>query len=877
MALSAGFRLGPYEILSALGSGGMGEVYRARDTKLGRGVAVKVLPAAFLADPDRVLRFEREAKVLASLNHSNIAIVYGLEESNAAASPGQTGFCAIVMELIEGTTLADRIAEGPIPLDEALPIARQIAEALEAAHEHGIIHRDLKPANIKVRPDGPVKVLDFGLAKALEPAPTSHLSQSPTITTPAATGMGVILGTAAYMSPEQARGKPVDTRADIWAFGCVLYEMLTGKRLFDGDGVSETVAAVLRAEPDWKALPPGTPVPIRRLLRRALEKNPRQRLQHIGDARIEIEEARRAAEEPVVPVSTRGVQAAWIVAVVSLSAAAVIAAVHLLETASPSPPEMRVQVAAPSASDPNGFALSPDGQHIVFVASTNGPQRLWLRALDKTDVRPIAGTDGAAFPFWSPDSRSLGFFASNKLYRVDLAGGPPQVLADVADGRGGAWNAEGTILFSRIALGPLLRIPATGGEPTAVTALDPPRQAGHQFPQFLPDGQHFLFFVRGGSDASGVYLGSLDRRAPKRLTAADRSGAYLNPGWLIFIQQGTLVARRLNVSQAELTGDPATLAESVGAFSVSADGRVAYSAGSTGPQQLTWFDRTGKASPAGEPDPNRPNFPELSPDDRRVVVDRAVQNNVDIWLSDLARGGFTRFTSDPATDQFPLWSPNGAQIAFASNRKKTLDLYLKQSSGTGAEELLLETANPKAPQDWSKDGRFLLYVDVDPKTAFDLWALEMVGNQRRRRLVVNTRFDERHGQWSPDGHWVAYQTNESGQFQIVVQPFPELSGKWQVSTNGGIEPRWRADGKELFFIDPGARLMAAGVTATGATLEVGKPVMLFPTRIVGGGTANLVKQQYAVSRDGRFLVNQSAQESSSLAITLVLNWKPPTK
>jgi Tol biopolymer transport system component len=869
LALSPGTRLGAYQILSLLGRGGMGEVYRACDTKLGRDVAIKVLPDLVANDAERLARFHREAEVLASLNHPHIAHIHGFEDS--------TGVPALVMELVEGPTLADRIAKGPLSIDEALPIARQIAEAVEAAHEQGIVHRDLKPANIKLRPDGTVKVLDFGLAKAIEPVSgrAATVTASPTITSPAVmTGVGMILGTAAYMSPEQAKGRPADRRADIWAFGCVLYEMLTRKRLFDGDDVSETIAAVLRAEPDWNALPPTTPIPIRTLLRRTLEKDPHQRLQHIGDARIEIEEARTGTKNGVATVSARGVQPAWIVAGASVLAATAIAALHVLEPPPPSPREMRVQITAPATFDSDGFALSPDGRYIVFVASDNGPRRLWLRTLDKTDMRSITGTDGASYPFWSADSRSLGFFASNKLYRVDIAGGPPQVLTDVADGRGGTWNPDGTILFARIALGPLMRIAAAGGEPTAVTVLDPPRQVGHTFPQFLPDGRHFLFYVRGAPGASGIYLGSLEGGLPKRLTAADRSGAYWKPGWLVFRQQGALVARRLKISQAELAGDPVTLADSVGAFSASLEGSVAY-VGATGAQQLTWFDRTGKASSFGEPEANRFSSPELAPDDRRVVVDRGAQNSLDIWLSDLTRGGFTRFTTDPAGDQFPLWSPDGAQVVFASNRRRTLDLYLKPSSGGGAEELLLETANPKAPQDWSKDGRFLLYVEVDPKTTFDLWALEMEGNRQQRRPVVSTPFDERHGQFSPDGRWVAFQTNESGQFQVVVQPFPTQGGKWQVSINGGAAPRWRADGKELFFIDPAGRLMAVAVSATGSTFDVGKPVVLFQTRIVGGGAANLVKQQYAVSRDGRFLINQTVQDSATIPLTLILNWRPP--
>jgi Tol biopolymer transport system component len=568
------------------------------------------------------------------------------------------------------------------------------------------------------------------------------------------------------------------------------------------------------------------------------------------------------------------------VAAVLIAAMAMPTVRHLREML---PPEMRVEISTPSTSTPLQFALSPDGRHIVFVASGDGRQRLWLRPLDRTEAQPMAGTEGAEYPFWSADSRSVGFFASTKLYRVDITGSPPQVLASAPSSRGGTWNADGTILMTARTVNPVSRIAASGGDPVDVTRLDPPRQLSHRFPHFLPDGRHFLFYVTGLPESSGIYLGSLDAGDARRLTAADTPGAFLKPDRVVFMRQGALVARRLDLARGELTGDPVTLADPVGydgtgpmgGFSVSGDGQVAYRAGGAGRQQLTWFDRTGKAvGAAGEPDANGMQSPELSPDGRRVAMIRTVQNNADVWLMDLVRGGLTRLTFDAGLENSPAWSPDGMRIGFSSNLKGAYDLFVKPSNGAGVEEILLEAPNTKITQDWSKDGRFLLYYEVNPKTGRDLWALEMTGNDHKPRVVANTPFEEVLAQFSQDGRWVAYQTNESGRFEIVVQPFPDANGKWQVSTGGGVAPRWRADGKEIYFIAPDATMMAVPITASGKTFEAGTPISLFPTRIVGGGTVNTNKPQYAVARDGRFLINQPVKEDTTTPITLLMNWNP---
>jgi serine/threonine protein kinase len=884
MSLQIGQKCGSYEITALLGKGGMGEVYRARDLKLKREVAIKILPEEFSRDADRVRRLQREAEVLASLNHPNIAAIYDLAEA--------IGTRFLVLELVEGETLADRIARGPIPVREALKIAIQICEALEAAHERGIIHRDLKPANIKLTPDGKVKVLDFGLAKALQEQQAPTLSNSPTLMS--ASVPGTILGTAAYMSPEQARGKEANRTSDVWAFGCVLYEMLTGYAAFEGETISEIFAGVLKEEPDWNRLRPETPPAIRQLLRRCLQKNRTRRLHDMADARIEIEAAdTEPAAQSVMSPSTRSRdRTGWTVATLSLIGMAVLAipAVFYFRTAPPDAPEMRVEITTPATGDPVSFALSPNGRQIVFVASGEGAQRLWLRPMDSQTAEPLAGTEGASYPFWSPDNRSVGFFADGKLKRINIVGGSPQVqvLAD-AFGRGGTWSPDGVILFAPTA-GPLLGVAASGGsQATPVTTLD--HQTSHRFPQFLPGGRQFLFYAIGSPQTAGIYVGSRDSKETTRLIASDAAGVYMLPGWLFWVRAGTLVAQRLDLAKLVLSGDPVHVADLVGnidgsfasAVSASATGLLAYRSGTVSRRQLTWFDRSGKAlGTMGAPEVSL-RAPRLSPEGHRVAVYRTVQGKQNIWLLDAVRTN--RFTSDASSDAYPMWSPDGSRVVFNSSRKGHYDLYQKSSGGAGSEELLLESGQDKVASDWSPDGRFLLYVNLDSQTDSDLWVLPMEGD-RKPWPFLKTNFGEHAGQFSPDGRWVAYMSNEQGRSEVYVRPFlvpatasggDRSADQWLVSTGGGLYPRWGPDGKELYYIAPDGKLMAAAITVNGAKLEPGAPRPLFQTRILGGGVDSQQGKQYDVSPDGRFLINTVLVDNNPAPITLLQNWKPPLK
>jgi Tol biopolymer transport system component len=916
MSLANGTRFGSYEVVALLGQGGMGEVYRARDRKLDREIALKLLPDLFAHDPERLARFRREAQALAALSHPNIATIHGLEDVG--------GVQALVLELVEGPTLGEVLAvrgagakgsgvrqpaRGGLPLDEALPIARQIAEALEEAHLHGIVHRDLKPANVKVRPDGTVKVLDFGLAKLGADGKTrgteeAHIDNSPTITV-AATQLGVVLGTAAYMSPEQARGKLVDKRTDIWSFGCLLYEMLTGRRAFEGGEVTDVLARIIERDPDFAALPAATPPAIRRLLRRSLEKDRRRRLPDIADARLEIEEAAAPAADTAIPARaparSRGFAALVLGAAALLGAAVAVSVVLSWTRAAPATLMSRLDVVTPATGDPFSFAISPDGRHLAFVATVEGESRLWVRSLTESVARPLAGTNGASYPFWSPDGQAVGFFADSKLKRIDFVGGTVRILADAPSGRGGSWSRDDVIVFAPRFNAALMRVQASGGMPEPLAPLEA-GQASQRWPQFLPDGRRFLFFsiAEQRPDRQGVFMGSLDGGQPARVLAADAQAIFAPPGFLLRVSQGVLLAHEFDVARGVVSDSSVAVADPVGvdarnfrtAVSASETGVLVHRSGAGVRRQLVWADRAGRTQniPGASADVWNSTTVALSPDGTRVVSTRAAQQNIDIWLLDVRLGIGSRFTFNPALENYGTWSPDGTRIVFSSNRDSKLDLFIRPADGSADEQPLLANGGDKASQDWSSDGRFLLYATQDPQTRADLWALPLQNVGRKGEglptievgkpvPVARTEFEEGQGQFSPDGKWVAYTSNETGRAEVYVQAFPEAAGKRQVSTGGGVYPRWGRDGRELFYVTLDNRLMVVPINqaSDSRTLSAGAATDLFRTQLATPGSNTSLlgftsRPEYAVSRDGRFLMNVSVEEGASSPLSIVLNW-----
>jgi Tol biopolymer transport system component len=864
----------------------MGEVYRARATKHGRDVARTIIPDVFAGDAERLARFEREARTLAALNHPHIAHLHGVEDS------GQTR--ALVMELVEGEDLAQRITRGPIPIDEALAIARQIAQALEAAHEQGIVHRDLKPANIKVREDGTVKVLDFGLAKALEGAggavgaggaSGNELLNSPTITSPAMTMRGMILGTAAYMAPEQAKGKPVDKRADIWAFGCVLYEMITGRRAFAGDDVSDTLASVLRADVEWTGVPPS----LVRLLKKCLERDPRKRLHDIGDAWDLIDEA--PAVGPV-PVSRRHPWLAWSVAAVFAITTAALAWRHFTGT-TPEPDVVRFHLQPPPDNQFDIYlAVSPDGRRLAFTARDEKDiVHLWVRDLATPDARKLPDTADAWSPFWSPDSRHLAFAVGQTLKRIDVSGGRAQTLAESPNAVGvGAWNADGVIVFGSRGTGPMRRVSAAGGEPVELTAADTSGSDIQSFPVFLPDGRHFLYFRQtGDADSRGLYLAALDlppdQQSRARIVETSLGNSYLSftgaTARLLFMRGDTLLSQPFDLDQRQVSGEATPVAEGVGSsgsfgfFSASPTGVLAYRTGmavGVNSAQLTWVDRQGvPVATIGEPAwySSAPGSIAIAPDVSRAVATMGLVQQGDLWVVELSRGISTRFTFHPSGDQSPVWSPDGTRIVFRSNRTGAGDLYVKDVNGTSEETQLSRAPEPEQPTDWSPDGRFVLFTRTSPRTSFDVEVLSLAGQSVAP--LIQTPFNETAARFSPDGHWIAYASNESGRYEVSLRPFSVTpDGKatvgvtWQVSTNGGSTPRWRRDGQELYYRDPTGALMAVDVTVEGSAVKTSLPKQLFTLPPVAN---------WDVAPDGRrFLIPVFVAPPIADPVTVVLNW-----
>ena len=882
MALTLGTRLGVYEVRELIGAGGMGEVYRGHDIKLNRSVALKILPETFAQDPDRLGRFRREAHVLASLNHPNIGAIFGFEESD--------GIHALVLELVEGPTLADRIADGPLSLDEAVPIARQIADALAAAHSQGIVHRDLKPANIKCRPDSTVKVLDFGLAKAaIGDVASASVTLSPTMTSPALTQLGIILGTAAYMSPEQARGKPADKRSDIWAFGAVLYEMLTGKPAFAGDDVSDTLANILKTEPDWVALSSRTPPTVMRALRRCLEKDPNLRTHDISDARLDLEEKDQPVAATVLSTKPRLLTAervAWVLLAASL--AGVLAYIEL--RTSPPPAVVRFQIDPPvessfgstsgigRADGTSGAMLSPDGTRLAFVATgKDGRAEIWLRRLDSFTSRPLSGTDDVLMPFWSPDSRSIGFFAAGKLKRIDTTDGSIQTITDAAGvPRGASWGSRDVIVFS-VGTPPVLsRVSARGGDVTPIVTGDSGSFA--RWPSFLPDGRQFLYVGRLRSQVPtiGILVGSIEPGFETRsVVASDSNAAFAAPGILLFMRGERLMQQPFDPDRLEVSGDAEPVVEDVfynpgvgrADFTVSNSGVLAFRSSSNRGNQFAWFDRAGRLLETVGP-PGNYRTPDLSPDGQRLAY--GDNNQRDIWIFDLARHTSSRFTNGPGSETAPVWFPDGTKIAYRTDQR---GMFEKDVTGTGAERVLL--APPvNGPDQISADGKWILYFAVTPGGNQDVYVLP-TGGERKPQLVVQTPFPDVEPQFSPDVRWLAYASNENGRNEIYVQAFPSTGRRWQISNNGGRQPLWRADGKELFFVADDRKFYAVdvSVSANSGSFEYGVPHFLFDMR------ANVFnsRNSYVPSRDGtRFLVNMLL-EADDAPINVVHNWRAAVK
>jgi eukaryotic-like serine/threonine-protein kinase len=887
MTLSAGTRLGPYELLAPVGAGGMGEVYRAKDTRLERTVAVKVLPAHLSSSPESRQRFEREAKTISQLSHPHICALYDVGN--------QDGVEFLVMEFLEGETLSDRLLKGALPFEQVLRFGIEIADALDKAHRQGIAHRDLKPGNVMLTKSG-VKLLDFGLAKAVAPAGArsgASLTALPTQTGRDLTAAGTILGTFQYMAPEQLEGRDADGRTDIFAFGAVLYEMATGKKAFSGRSQASLISSIMSSEPQpVSAVAPLTPPAFDRVVRTCVAKDPEDRWQTAHDIAVQLKWVAEGSPAGIVarPAAPRRERLAWGAFAVAAIAALVLGVLLSRQRREPSrifrssilPPEnTRFEFRG------SPMVISPDGRQVAFVAQPReGARQLWLRAFDAVEARPLAGTEEATRPFWSPDSRFLGFFAGGKLKKIAVSGGSSQTLCDAPSGRGGTWNRDGVILFVPSTGDRVYRVTASGGTASPVTRIDVSGgEYGHTWPFFLPDGRHFLYvsyLARAPrlEDASSVFLASLDSNERRLLFHARSNVAYVplsagaSQGHLLFWQSGALLARPFDAKYLRLTGEAFPVAEQVrfvGAsgtaiFSASETGVLAYQSSPRGElSQLLWFDRSGKELESVGPAADY-FHPRLSHDGRRIavaIIDPQTANS-DIWIYDLGRRVSTRLTFGPGVNIFPVWSPDDERIVFDSNRKGFHDLYQRAASGTGQDELLLSSATHKFPTDWSAVTGLIAFFTTLP--AADIWTLSV--SDRKATPFLATPFQEGSPQFSPDGRWIAYGSTESGTPEVFVQTFPASGGKWQISTGGGFYPRWRRDGKELYYIAPDGELLAVEV-ATGSKFAAGKPKPLFRTRI----KVFDIGYQYDVSPDGsRFLINTLDENAATSSITVVQNW-----
>jgi len=873
MSFSSGTGLGPYVLLGPLGAGGMGEVYRAKDTRLDRNVAIKVLPSHLSCNPDLRARFEREARAVSSLNHPHICTLHDVGH--------QDGIDYIVMELVEGETLLDRLKKGPLPLDQTLRYGIQIADALDKAHRHGVIHRDLKPGNVMLAKAGS-KLMDFGLAKrGLAGDGGGGVSALPTQEKPL-TEAGSLLGTYQYMSPEQLEGKDADARADIWALGCVLYEMATRKRAFEGKSQASLISAIMTSEPQPIAqLQPMTPPALDRLVKVCLAKDPDDRLQTAHDVMQELKWIAEASAPPPAPSMPR--RHRWLTW--ALGAALAVAVVSLAVALKGRGPVSGARVVSFEVRAPEGtelqpdLAVSPDARNLAFTAkSEDGLDRLYLRSLDSSESEPIVGTEGALQPFWSPDGRSLGFFAQGKLKRVEIGGGAPQTICNLPELRGATWSRDGVIVFGTGGAYGLRRVAATGGTPEPLTTPDAPRgETSHRWPFFLPDGRRLLYLTLGGANG-WISVGSLDGQRPERLLEAFSAPLYAASGHVLFVRDGALRAQAFDVATTRLIGEPATVAKPIrvdwnvwGRTPVATGGEVlAFRSSPVATFQLTWLDRQGRELTSVGPAGDYGDFA-LSPDEGRLVTYERLQDAAHLALVDLATGAHQRLTFKPELVIAPSWSPDGRSIAYASNRHGMVDILLVPASGGGTEETLVHGGATNWCGGFSPDGRLLLYESSDPKTQYDLWVVPLSGD-RRPQPFLRSDASETHAWFSPNGRWVAYTSDTSGRAEVYVRAFPSSEGPWQISTAGGDQAQWRRDGGELFYVSPDRQMMAVQVNGEGASFKASSPRALFRARIQAPGIL-AIRNDYVVRADGqRFLINKLVEDPAKGTITIVVNW-----
>jgi Tol biopolymer transport system component len=878
MALSSGTRLGPYEIQSPLGAGGMGEVYRARDTRLDRTVAIKILPSHLSSNPEALQRFDREARAVSSLNHPNVCQLYdvGLQD----------GTSYLVMEYLEGETLADRLSKGPLPLDQVLKCGIEICEGLEKAHRSGVVHRDLKPGNIMLTKSG-AKLMDFGLAKPVTPAGPASSGLTLTVATPQhpLTMAGMVVGTFQYMAPEQLEGREADARSDIFALGAVLYEMVTGKRAFEGKTASSTIAAILASEPPpISTLQPLSPMALEGTVKSCLAKDPDERLQTAHDVKLQlkwIQESGSSSRLAVAlpPARKTWGRTGWVVAGLLLLALVGTGAWWLRSRQAPLAMYFNIAAPFPAAS----MALSPDGKMLALVAYSDQASKnvIWIHQIGGRSATVLPGTEGAAYPFWSPDGRSLGFFAQAKLKTIDVASGrSPRVLADAAFGRGGTWSRDGVILFAANVWTGLSRVSSSGGTPVQITTPDPAQfQVSHRWPVFLPDGRHYIYLAcnfSGYLDKNFIVLGSLDSNERRNLINASTNAMYADPGYLLFWRDNALVAQRFDLRNYSLSGEPHILNDAVqyfpqvnfAAFAVSGNALVAQTGGGKGaaPSQLTWFDRSGKKLGTVGPVALVAN-PKLSPDQHRVAVDQTDSDgrHVNPWIYDVSSNATSRLTFGTGLEEVPIWSPDGRRIVFAANDDLVFRLYAQNADGSGTAEKILDLDSPyQTPWDWSRDGKYLL-----ARKNGELWYMTTADGSAHP--LVQKPWQIRNAQFSPDGKFVAYASDETGNSEIFVSPFPTFDSKWQVSRGGGEEPRWRGDGKELFYLALDRKLIAVDIK-TGPNFEVGSPGPLFLTSPQPPVSA-LHFFSYDVTSDGqKFLINTRTATPSAAPVSVLLNW-----